>query len=77
MVLLFISYLLLRPGRAGFPATKLTTIGLALVLGGALGNIYDRIVHGEVTDFLEFYFGSWRFAAFNVADSAIPSAPGC
>jgi len=70
-VLLFISYMLLRPGRAGFAATRLTTIGLALVLGGALGNIYDRILHGEVTDFLEFYSGSWRFAAFNVADSAI------
>ncbi|HYP07328.1 MAG TPA: signal peptidase II, partial [Bryobacteraceae bacterium] len=35
------------------------------------GNIYDRVVYGEVTDFLEFYSGSWRFAAFNVADSAI------
>lgn len=70
-VLLFISYLLLRPGRAGFVASKLTTAGLSLVLGGALGNIYDRVVYGEVTDFLEFYSGSWRFAAFNVADSAI------
>lgn len=70
-VLAFISYLLLRPGRAGFVASKLTTAGLSLVLGGALGNIYDRVVHGEVTDFLEFYSGSWRFAAFNVADSAI------
>jgi signal peptidase II len=70
-VLLFISYLLLRPGRAGFAASRLTTVGLSLVLGGALGNIYDRVAHGEVTDFLEFYSGSWRFAAFNIADSAI------
>jgi signal peptidase II len=75
-VLLFISYLLLRPGRAGFSSTALTTIGLALVLGGALGNIYDRIAHGEVTDFLEFYSGAWRFAAFNIADSAISVGAG-
>lgn len=75
-VLMFISYLLLRPGRAGFAASKLTTFGLALVLGGALGNIYDRIVHGQVTDFLEFYTGTWRFAAFNVADSAISVGAG-
>ena len=71
VVLIFISYLLLRPGRAGFVASPLTTAGLSLVLGGALGNIYDRVAHGEVTDFLEFSSGSWRFAAFNVADSAI------
>ena len=70
-VMLFISYLLLRPGRAGFVASTLTTLGLSLVLGGALGNIYDRVAHGEVTDFLEFYSGTWRFAAFNIADSAI------
>lgn len=75
-VLIFISYLLLRPGRAGFSATRLTTLGLALVLGGALGNIYDRVIHGEVTDFLEFYAGSWRFAAFNIADSAISVGAG-
>jgi signal peptidase II len=75
-VLLFISYLLLRPGRAGFSATRLTTIGLALVFGGALGNIYDRVFYGAVTDFLEFYSGTWRFAAFNVADSAITIGAG-
>lgn len=70
-VLVFISFLLMRPGRAGFVASTLTTAGLSLVLGGALGNIYDRVAHGEVTDFLEFYWGASRFAAFNVADSAI------
>lgn len=75
-VLLFISYVLLKPGRAGFSANIVTTIGLALVLGGALGNIYDRVIHGEVTDFLEFYSGTWRFAAFNVADSAITTGAG-
>ena len=70
-VLCFISMLLLRPSRAGFSGSKLTTLGLALVLGGAIGNIYDRIVSGMVTDFLDFYHGSFHFAAFNVADAAI------
>ena len=45
--------------------------GLALILGGAVGNLYDRIVHGTVTDFIEVYHGTWSFPAFNVADSAI------
>jgi signal peptidase II len=75
-VLLFIMYVLLRPGKGGFPVSRLTTIGLALVMGGAMGNIYDRVLHGEVTDFLEFYSGAWRFAAFNIADSAISIGAG-
>lgn len=75
-VLLFIMYVILRPGKSGFSGSTLTTIGLALVMGGALGNIYDRVLHGEVTDFLEFYSGAWRFAAFNIADSAISVGAG-
>lgn len=71
LVLGFVAFALLRPGKAGFNASTLTLAGLSLVLGGALGNIYDRIVFGQVTDFLEFYSGEYRFAAFNVADSAI------
>lgn len=70
-VLGFVSYALLRPTKTGFRASAPTITGLSLVLGGALGNIYDRVAAGEVTDFLEFYHGDWRFAAFNVADSAI------
>lgn len=70
-VLVFISAALLSPSRAGFSANRLTIYGLSLILGGALGNIYDRAVHGMVTDFLEFYVGEYRFAAFNIADSAI------
>ncbi|MGI8958287.1 MAG: signal peptidase II [Bryobacteraceae bacterium] len=46
-------------------------LGLSFVLGGAVGNLYDRIVHGTVTDFIEVYHGDWYFPAFNVADSAI------
>jgi signal peptidase II len=45
--------------------------GLALLLGGATGNVTDRILHGAVTDFFEVWFGSYRYPAFNVADSAI------
>jgi signal peptidase II len=45
--------------------------GLALLLGGATGNVTDRILHGAVTDFFEVWFGTYRYPAFNVADSAI------
>lgn len=45
--------------------------GLALLLGGATGNLTDRMLHGAVTDFFEVWFGSYRYPAFNVADSAI------
>ena len=45
--------------------------GLALVLGGALGNVIDRLRFGHVVDFLDFHAAGWHFPAFNVADSAI------
>jgi signal peptidase II len=45
--------------------------GLAMLLGGATGNLTDRILHGAVTDFFEVWFGAYRYPAFNVADSAI------
>lgn len=51
--------------------SRSTRLGLALILGGALGNVYDRLVHGAVTDFLELYYRSFSWPAFNVADSAI------
>lgn len=44
---------------------------LALVVGGALGNLTDRVFQGKVTDFLDFFIGNWHWPAFNVADSAI------
>lgn len=44
---------------------------LSLVLGGALGNLYDRITLGHVVDFLDFYVGDYHWPAFNIADSAI------
>jgi signal peptidase II len=52
-------------------ASAATRLGLALILGGATGNLYDRVTRGTVTDFLEVYNGEWTFPAFNVADSAI------
>lgn len=55
---------------------KATAYGLALILGGALGNVFDRIVSGVVTDFLDFYIGSLHWPAFNVADSAIVIGSG-
>ena len=45
--------------------------GLALILGGALGNVYDRLTLGKVVDFLLFHYAGWAYPAFNVADSAI------
>ena len=52
-------------------ATALAGAGIALILGGATGNVTDRILHGAVTDFLEVWLDSYRWPAFNVADSAI------
>jgi len=61
-----VSVLLLRsPGRALFCA------GLALILGGAVGNVIDRLRFGQVVDFLDLHAGGWHWPAFNVADSAI------
>jgi signal peptidase II len=45
--------------------------GLGLVIGGAVGNVIDRLVHGAVVDFLDFYIGAWHWPAFNIADAAI------
>lgn len=45
--------------------------GLSLVLGGAVGNLIDRVLLGHVTDFIQVWFGSWAFPSFNVADAAI------
>jgi signal peptidase II len=50
---------------------RLLHIALALILGGALGNLYDRLAYGYVVDFLEFYLGSHYWPSFNIADSAI------
>lgn len=51
-------------------------VAIALILGGALGNVYDRVVHGYVVDFLHFYWQDWHFPAFNLADTAITMGAG-
>ena len=48
-----------------------TSLALALILGGAAGNLIDRLVYGYVIDFIDVYYGSWHWPAFNVADAAI------
>jgi len=69
-VLLVISTVLLRRDPRGTYSPLLRS-GLGFVLGGALGNLFDRIVHGTVTDFAEVHAAQHYFPAFNVADSAI------
>ena len=61
----FIVWLLRRGG------TAIYCLGLALILGGALGNLWDRLTIGRVVDFLLFHYQGWSWPAFNVADSAI------
>jgi signal peptidase II len=55
----------------------LLAVGLSLVLGGALGNVIDRVMHGYVVDFIYFHWQARYFPAFNVADSAISIGAGC
>ena len=50
---------------------RLFAFALACILGGAVGNLVDRIAHGHVVDFLQFHYAGWYFPSFNVADSAI------
>lgn len=65
LVLVFVALMFWR-AEAG-----LERWALALVMGGAVGNLWDRILRGAVTDFIDFYYGDWHWATFNVADSAI------
>jgi len=67
LALVVVSALLWKNGHS----LSTTTIGLSLILGGAMGNLWDRLFTGHVVDFLDFYVGSYHWPAFNVADSAI------
>ncbi len=53
------------------PGQRLTRIGLSFVIGGALGNLIDRVSAGYVLDFFDFYWRGWHFWAFNIADASI------
>ncbi len=56
---------------------KLFSFALACILGGAIGNVVDRSLHGYVVDFLDFHYRNWHFPAFNIADSAITIGAVC
>jgi signal peptidase II len=68
-VLIFVVAALLKRGSGA--SQWISRMALGLIRGGAIGNLYDRIFRGMVTDFVEIYNGGWSFPAFNVADSAI------
>lgn len=53
------------------PMDRLTAFGFAAVLGGAVGNVFDRARHGAVVDWLDFYLSGWHWPAFNIADIGI------
>ena len=55
---------------------RLFCLSLALIMGGAIGNLFDRIIYGYVIDFLDFYYGYWHWPAFNIADMAIVGGAG-
>ena len=59
------------------PDQSLARLGLATIIGGAVGNLIDRIASGYVVDFVDVYWGSWHFWAFNVADAAITVGACC
>jgi signal peptidase II len=65
--LLVVGFLLWKSGSA----LNAITLALALIMGGASGNLWDRVARGTVTDFLDFYIGQHHWPPFNVADSAI------
>ena len=56
---------------------KLFAFALACILGGAIGNVIDRVMYGYVVDFLDFHWAGWHFPAFNVADAAISIGAAC
>jgi len=76
IVTLLVLVLLVRWLRRLGPGQKTLAAGLALILGGAIGNLIDRVATGQVVDFLDLYYGAWHWPAFNLADSAISVGVG-
>jgi signal peptidase II len=71
LVIATVAVVLWQRTPRGLAASRWSRLGLSLVLGGALGNLYDRLASGAVTDFLDFYIGGYHWPAFNVADSGL------
>lgn len=63
-------------GKGSQAHSGLMRVALALILGGAAGNLWDRVMRGTVTDFLQFFFGSYEFPSFNAADTMITIGAG-
>ena len=59
------------------PGQKLFSFAISLILGGAIGNVIDRLLYGYVVDFLDFHWKAMHFPAFNIADSAITVGAVC
>ncbi len=76
LILALVATVLWQRGGKGLAGSTTGRLALALVMGGAGGNLYDRIVMGSVTDFLDFYVSSYHWPTFNVADTAISVAVG-
>jgi signal peptidase II len=68
---LIVLVLLVRWMRSVPKERSLLLAGIAMVIGGAAGNLIDRVLRGEITDFIQLYAGSWSFAIFNLADAAL------
>jgi signal peptidase II len=72
IAIVLLAWFLWRIDRLDLPST----LGLALIFGGALGNVFDRVRMGSVTDFLDFYSGSYHWYTFNLADASICTGAG-
>lgn len=59
------------------PTQKLFCFAVTMIMGGAIGNVVDRLLHGHVVDFIQLHHGGWYFPAFNLADSAITLGAAC
>ncbi len=71
LILALIAVMLWQATKPGQQAAWAQRLALSLVLGGAVGNLWDRVLAGSVTDFLQVFLGSYEWPSFNVADSAI------
>lgn len=59
------------------PTQTLFCFAISMIMGGAIGNVVDRLLHGHVVDFIQLHYGGWYFPAFNLADSAITLGAVC